>query len=153
VLNNINVIKKYKTGCLFQTTNKCEFTRILELKRKKIKKRDESMGRALWKEFYLNILSNLWCSSIILFKQLRWQGFYPLGKSSACSWGKTALRAWEKAMRTFERTSRCTMDGKDEKDYFFFIEGACDRFLSSDFPVLAQNRFTWMENRWESSLS
>ena len=34
-----------------------------------------------------------------------------------------------------------------------FIEGACDRFLLSDFPVLAQNRFTWMESRWESSLS
>jgi len=44
-------------------------------------------------------------------------------------------------------------DGKDEKDYFFFIEGACDRFLLSDFPVLAQNRFAWMESRWESSLS
>ena len=51
------------------------------------------------------------------------------------------------------RTSRCALDEKDEKDYFFFIEGACDRFLSSDFPVLAQNRFTWMERRWESSLS
>ena len=35
----------------------------------------------------------------------------------------------------------------------FFIEGACDRFLLSDFPVLAKNRFTWMESRWESSLS
>ena len=38
------------------------------------------MGDALWKEFYLNILSKLWCSSKILFKQLRWHGFYPLGK-------------------------------------------------------------------------
>jgi hypothetical protein len=52
-----------------------------------------------------------------------------------------------------ERTSRCALDEKDEKDYFFFIEGACDRFLLSDFPVLAQNRFKWMESRWESSLS
>jgi len=51
------------------------------------------------------------------------------------------------------RTSRCALDEKDEKDYFFFIEGACDRFLSSDFPVLAQKRFTWMESRWESLLS
>ena len=51
------------------------------------------------------------------------------------------------------RTSRCALDGKDEKDYFIFIEGACDRFLSSDFPVLAQNRFAWMESRWESLLS
>jgi hypothetical protein len=34
-----------------------------------------------------------------------------------------------------------------------FIEGACDRFLLSDFPVLEQNRFTWMESRWESLLS
>ena len=34
-----------------------------------------------------------------------------------------------------------------------FIEGACDRFLLRDFPVLAQNGFTWMESRWESSLS
>ena len=35
----------------------------------------------------------------------------------------------------------------------FFIEGACDRFLLRDFPVLAQNGFTWMESRGESLLS
>ena len=34
-----------------------------------------------------------------------------------------------------------------------FIEGAGDRFLLSDFPVLAKNRFAWMESRWESLLS
>ena len=48
------------------------------------------MGRALWKEFYLNILSKLWCSSKILFKQLRWHGFYPLRKSLTYCQGKTA---------------------------------------------------------------
>ena len=60
-------------------------------------------------------------------------------------WEKAQLAAEEKPLRygktirTFERTSRYALDGKNEKDYFFFIEGACDRFLSSDFPVLAQN--------------
>ena len=51
------------------------------------------MGGALWKEFYLNILSKLWCSSKILFKQLRWHGFYPLGKRQSKIAKK--LRKWE----------------------------------------------------------
>ena len=30
--------------------------------------------------------------------------------------------------------------GKDEKDYFIFIEGAGDRFLLSDFPVFGKKQ-------------
>ncbi len=55
--------------------------------------------------------------------------------------------------RRFKEHRAVRWIGKDEKDYFIFIEGACDRFLLSDFPVLAKNRFTWMESRWESLLS
>jgi hypothetical protein len=40
--------------------------------------------------------------------------------------------------RKKERTSRCALDEKDGKDYFIFIEGACDRFLLSDFPVFGK---------------
>ena len=73
-------------------------------------------------------------------------------------WEKAQLEAEEKPhyvlnkknMRTIERTSRCALD---LKDFCIFIEGACDHFLLSDFPVLAKNRFTWMESRWESLLS
>ena len=44
------------------------------------------------------------------------------------------------------------------KGFFFSLENFLLRehatvFLLSDFPVLAQNRFAWMESRWESSLS
>ena len=34
-----------------------------------------------------------------------------------------------------------------------FIEGACDRFLLSDFPVLAQNRFTCMDGEQMGELA
>ena len=80
-----------------------------------------------------------------------------LGKKPDLLSGKNRF-AMEKPSGHFDHADRekniALRDGlRDVKDYFFFIEGACDRFLSRDFPVLAQNRFTWMENRWESLLS
>ena len=51
------------------------------------------MGGALWKEFYLNILSKLRRSSKILFKQLRCYGFYPLGKSPSLRFGEKTFRS------------------------------------------------------------
>ena len=97
------------------------------------------MGGTFWKEFYPNILSKLRCSSKILFKQLRWHGFYPLGKSLTYCQEKTA-DAMEKTKHMdfmpcgrVERTSRCALNEKDGKGFWpsFFIEGACDRFLLS----------------------
>ena len=84
-------------GYSFMTFSNDELRRIYTNFRIKIniinKKRDESMGGALWKEFYLNILSKLQYSSKILFKQLRWHGFYPLGKRQSKIAKK--LRKWE----------------------------------------------------------
>ena len=95
------------------------------------------MGGALWKEFYLNILSKLWCSSKILFKQLRWHGFYPLGKRQSKIAKK--LSKWEqyeenlfsfklpseKFLAIGKNRTACLIKGHP----VIFIEGAYDRFL------------------------
>ena len=95
------------------------------------------MGDALWKEFYLNILSKLWCSSKILFKQLRWHGFYPLGKRQSKIAKK--LSKWEqyeenlfsfklpseKFLAIGKNRTACLIKGHP----VIFIEGAYDRFL------------------------
>ncbi len=69
------------------------------IKKEKIKKRDESMGGALWKNFYLNILSKLQYSSKNLFKQLRWIWILSLGKKPDLQSGKNRF-AMEKVIRT-----------------------------------------------------
>ena len=57
--------------------------------KKKIKKRDESMGGALWKDFYLNILSKLWCSFENSFLPTPLEWIQALYKKSIFDWEKT----------------------------------------------------------------
>ena len=110
------------------------------------------MGGAFWKEFYLNILSKLWCSSKILFKQLRWHGFYPLIKrQSKIAKNRTACLIKNHPDRDLKNIA-LRAGWKGLKGLFLFYWGSMRPFFIEGFSCFGTKQI-WMDGEQMGELA